>query len=53
MFNIGDVVSTKALNGATFSGKVIELDRFGFAVVSFDNVSETRIQLSQLTKEAN
>jgi ribosomal protein S1 len=51
MFNIGDVVATKALNGATFSGTVVELDRFGFAVVSFGNVSESRIHISQLTKE--
>ena len=53
MFNIGDVVTTKAINGATFSGTVIELDRYGFAVVSFGNVSESRIHTSQLTKENN
>lgn len=50
--NIGDTVTTKAINGATFRGTVIELDRFGFAVVSF-GVSESRIQISQLTKENN
>lgn len=52
MFSIGDTVTTKAINGTTFSGTVIELDRYGFAVVSF-GVSESRIQISQLTKENN
>jgi hypothetical protein len=52
MFSIGDAVSTKALNGETFRGKVVELDRFGFAVVSFDNISEARIQVSCLEKES-
>lgn len=50
MLKIGDTVKTKALNGETFIGKVIGLDRFGFADVSFNNVSETRILISQLEK---
>jgi hypothetical protein len=47
---VGDVVKTKALNGEIFIGKVIGLDRFGFADVSFDNVSESRILVTQLKK---
>jgi len=30
----------------------LELDAFGFAVVSFYNSSESRIHISQLTKES-
>lgn len=50
MFTIGDTVTTKDINGATYSGKIIELDRFGFAVVSFYDTSESRIQITELEK---
>jgi hypothetical protein len=51
MFIVNDIVTTKALNGATYKGRIVELDNFGFAVVSFGNISESRIHISQLTKE--
>lgn len=50
MLQIGDTVKTKAINGESFVGEIITLDRFGFACVSFDNVSESRIAISQLEK---
>ena len=53
MFSIGDKVITKDINGATYSGKIVEIDRYGFAVVSYNNISETRIQITELTKENN
>lgn len=53
MLNIGDIVKTNAVNGETFIGKVIELDRYGFATVTFSGISESRIQLIHLTKENN
>jgi predicted RNA-binding protein with RPS1 domain len=51
MFIVNDIVTTKDINGATYRGRILELDAFGFAVVSFGNVSESRIHISQLTKE--
>jgi len=53
MFNIGDTVITKTINNEEFTAKIVELDRFGFAVVSFNNISEGRVHTSQLTKEGN
>jgi hypothetical protein len=50
MLKIGDAVQTRAINGEMFFGKVIELDRFGFAVVNFNGMSETRISTAQLVK---
>jgi hypothetical protein len=50
MFKIGDIVKTNSINGETFTGKIVDLDRFGFACVSFENVSESRIAISQLEK---
>lgn len=50
MLKVGDKVKTKAINGEIFYGDVISLDRFGFACVSFENVSESRIAISQLEK---
>lgn len=52
MFIINDIVSTKSINGEMFAGRIVELDNFGFAVVSF-GVSESRIHISQLTKGQN
>jgi ribosomal protein S1 len=51
MFIVNDIVTTKDISGATYRGRILELDGFGFAVVSFGNVSESRIHISQLTKE--
>jgi hypothetical protein len=51
MLNIGDIVKTNAVNGETFIGEVIGLDRYGFATVTFSGISESRIQLIHLTKE--
>jgi hypothetical protein len=48
MLKIGDKVQTRAINGEMFFGQIIELDRFGFAVVSFNGTSEARISLTQL-----
>jgi hypothetical protein len=48
MLKIGDKVQTRAINGEMFYGQVIQLDRFGFAYVSFNGMSETRISLAQL-----
>jgi hypothetical protein len=48
MIKIGDKVQTRAINGEMFFGQVIQLDRFGFAYVSFDGMSEMRISLAQL-----
>ena len=53
MFIVNDIVTTKDINGNTHRGRILELDNFGFAVVSFYNASESRIHISQLTKENN
>lgn len=53
MLNIGDTVKTIAVNGEAFIGKVIGLDSYGFATVTFSGISESRIQLIHLTKENN
>lgn len=50
MFKIGDIVKTKSISGEMFIGKIVELDRFGFACVSFNDVSESRIAISQLER---
>ena len=50
MIKIGDKVQTRAINGEMFFGQVIQLDRFGFAYVSFDGMSEMRISTAQLVK---
>jgi hypothetical protein len=51
MFIINDVVTTKDVSGNTHRGRIVELDNFGFAVVSFYGASESRIHITQLTKE--
>ena len=50
MLKVGDKVKTRAINGETFSGEIISLDRYGFAMVKINNISEARIALSQLEK---
>ncbi len=51
MFIVNDIVTTKDINGNTHRGRIVELDNFGFAVVRFYGASESRIHISQLTKE--
>lgn len=51
MFNIGDKVRTKAINDEVFIGTVMSLDKFGFASVSFNGISESRILISELEKK--
>ena len=51
MFNVGDKVNTKSLNGDIFNGEIIALDKFKYAYVRIDGVSEARIPLTQLTKD--
>ena len=50
MLNVGDRVRTKAINGDVFYGDIISLDRYGFAIVKINNISESRIAVSQLEK---
>lgn len=50
MLKVGDKVKTKAINGEVFYGDIISLDRYDFAVVNFNNISEARIAASQLEK---
>lgn len=51
MLKVGDKVKTKAMNGETFIGNIIELDKYGFATVTFSGISESRIQVINLNKE--
>ena len=51
MFEIGDKVRTKAINDEVFIGTVMSLDKFGFASVSFNGISESRILISELEKK--
>lgn len=44
---VGMTVTFKAINGEQFAGTVIELDRYGFAVVNL-GMSESRIAVSEL-----
>jgi ribosomal protein S1 len=50
VLKVGDKVKTKAINGDVFYGDIISLDRYGFAIVKINNISESRIALSQLDK---
>jgi ribosomal protein S1 len=50
VLKVGDKVKTKAINGDVFCGDIISLDRYDFAIVNFNNISETRIAASQLEK---
>jgi ribosomal protein S1 len=50
VLKVGDKVKTRAINGETFSGEIISLDRYGFAIVKINNISEARVALSQLEK---
>jgi hypothetical protein len=50
VLKVGDKVKTKAINGEIFYGDIISLDRYNFAIVNFNNISETRIAASQLEK---
>ena len=53
MFEIGDKVKAKAVNDEAFIGTVIALDKFGFAYVSFNGISEARILISELEKKTD
>lgn len=44
---VGMTVSFKAINGEKFTGTIVELDRYGFAVVNL-GMSESRIAVSEL-----
>lgn len=44
---LGMAVSFKAINGEQFVGTIIELDRYGFAVVNL-GMSESRIAVTEL-----
>ena len=46
---VGDMVRTQSINEYFFTGTVLQLDKYGFAIVGFE-MSESRIQLSKLTK---
>jgi len=48
VLNVGDRVKTKAINGEIFCGEIISLDRYDFAIVKINNISESRIAVSQL-----
>ena len=50
MFKVGDKVKTKAINGEIFHGEIISLDRYDFAIVKINSISESRIAVSRLDK---
>jgi hypothetical protein len=50
VLKVGDKVKTKAMNGEVFYGDIISLDRYNFAIVKINSISETRIAVSQLEK---
>jgi ribosomal protein S1 len=50
VLKVGDKVKTKAINGEVFYGDIISLDRYNFAIVKINSISETRIAVSQLEK---
>jgi hypothetical protein len=46
-FKIGMAVTFKAINNEEFIGTIVELDRFGFAIVKL-KMSESRIAVTEL-----
>lgn len=44
---VGMAVTFKAISGEKFSGTIVELDRYGFAIVNL-GMSESRIAVSKL-----
>jgi hypothetical protein len=46
-FKVGMAVTFKAINNEQFAGTIVELDRFGFAVVNL-GMSESRSAVTKL-----